>query len=99
MQHIQHRRITTKLRAPIVSIQESRQIIGERMKEARLNCGMSQHDIARVLHCDQTTVSRMERGIISPDCAEIRLLSSAFQLSILYLMGYPTFVVSATGSD
>jgi len=99
MQYVQHRRITTKLRAPIISIQESRQIIGERIKEARLNCGMSQQDIARVLHCDQTTISRMERGLISPDCAEIRLLSSVFQLSILYLMGYPTFVVSATGED
>jgi transcriptional regulator with XRE-family HTH domain len=99
MQHIQHRRITTKLYAPMASIQESRQIIGQRLKEARLNCGMSQHDIAKALHCDQTTISRMERGLISPDCAEIRLLSSVFQLSILYLMGYPTFVVSATSTD
>ena len=80
-------------------MQEGRQVIGRRMKEARLNSGMSQEDIAKILHCDQTTVSRMERGIISPDCAEIRLLSSVFQLSILYLMGYPTFVVSATSSD
>jgi transcriptional regulator with XRE-family HTH domain len=99
MQHIQHRRITTRLYAPMASIQESRQIIGQRIKEARLNSGMSQQDIASVLHCDQTTVSRMERGLISPDCAEIRLLSSVFQLSILYLMGYPTFVVSATSAD
>ena len=99
MQHIQHRRITTKLHAPMASIQESRQIIGQRIKEARLNCGMSQHDVAKALHCDQTTISRMERGLISPDCAEIRLLSSMFQLSILYLMGYPTFVVSATSAN
>lgn len=95
MQHIQHRRLTTRLRAPIVTIHESRRIIGERMKEARLNCGMSQTDIAEMLHCDQTTISRMERGQISPDCAQIRILSSIFQLSILYLLGYPTFVVSA----
>jgi len=85
MQHIQHRRITTRLHAPIASIQESRRVIGERLKEARLNSGMSQQNIASILHCDQTTVSRMERGLISPDCAEIRLLSSVFQLSILYL--------------
>jgi transcriptional regulator with XRE-family HTH domain len=99
MQYIQHRRITTKLHAPMASIQESRQIIGQRIKEARLNCGMSQNDVAKALHCDQTTVSRMERGIVSPDCAEIRLLSSMFELSILYLMGYPTFVVSATSTN
>ncbi len=83
----------------MLSMQESRQVIGQRIKEARLNSGMSQCDIAAILHCDQTTVSRMERGIISPDCAEIRLLSSAFQLSILYLLGYPTFVVSAVSED
>lgn len=99
MQHIQHRRITTKVKAPMLSMQESRQVIGQRMKEARLNSGMSQCDIAAILHCDQTTISRMERGIISPDCAEIRLLSSAFQLSILYLLGYPTFVISAVSED
>ena len=99
MQHIQHRRITTKVKAPILSMQESRQVIGQRMKEARLNSGMSQCDIAAILHCDQTTISRMERGVISPDCAEIRLLSSAFQLSILYLLGYPTFVISAVSED
>jgi len=69
-------------------------VIGERMKDARLNCGMSQWDVANALHCDQTTISRMERGQISPDCSQIRVLSSLFQLSILYLMGYPTFVVS-----
>ena len=95
MQNIQHRRLTTRLKAPIVTIQESRQIICQRMKEARLNCGLSQMDIAGILHCDQTTISRMERGQISPDCAQIRILSSIFQLSILYLLGYPTFVVSA----
>ena len=95
MQNIQHRSLTTRLKAPIVTIQESRQIIGQRMKEARLNCGLSQMDIAGILHCDQTTISRMERGQISPDCAQIRILSSIFQLSILYLLGYPAFVVSA----
>ena len=95
MQQIQHHRITTRLKAPNITIQESRKIIGDRMKEARLNSGMSQQDIAQILHCDQTTISRMERAEISPDCAQIRTLSSVFQLSILYLLGYPTFVVSA----
>jgi len=98
MQHIQLHRLTTRFKAPNVTIQESRQVIGQRMKEARLNCGLSQQDIAQILHCDQTTVSRMERGAISPDCAQIRTLSSVFQLSILYLLGYPTFVVSAVSN-
>jgi transcriptional regulator with XRE-family HTH domain len=98
MQSIQYKRITTRVNAPLLTIAESRQVIGTRMKEARLNCGLSQSDIAKALHCDQTSVSRMERGIVSPDCAQIRILSSLFQLSILYLLGYPTFVVSAVDS-
>ena len=95
MQHIQERRATKKLKAPIVTIQESRQIIGNRLRQARLNCGLSQSDVAKAIHCDQTTISRMERGQISPDCGQVRVLSSLFQLSILYLLGYPIFVVSA----
>jgi transcriptional regulator with XRE-family HTH domain len=98
MQSIQYKRITTRVNAPLLTIAESRQVIGTRMKDARLNCGLSQSDIAKALHCDQTSVSRMERGIVSPDCAQIRILSSLFQLSILYLLGYPTFVVSAVDS-
>jgi transcriptional regulator with XRE-family HTH domain len=98
MQSVQYKRITTRVNAPLVTIVESRQVIGTRMKEARLNCGLSQSDIAKALHCDQTSVSRMERGMVSPDCAQIRILSSLFQLSILYLLGYPTFVVSAVDS-
>jgi transcriptional regulator with XRE-family HTH domain len=98
MQSVQYKRITTRVNAPLLTIVESRQIIGTRMKDARLNCGLSQSDIAKALHCDQTSVSRMERGIVSPDCAQIRILSSLFQLSILYLLGYPTFVVSAVDS-
>jgi transcriptional regulator with XRE-family HTH domain len=98
MQSVQYKRITTRVNAPLLTIVESRQVIGTRMKEARLNCGLSQSDIAKALHCDQTSISRMERGIVSPDCAQIRILSSLFQLSILYLLGYPTFVVSAVDS-
>jgi ribosome-binding protein aMBF1 (putative translation factor) len=49
------------------------------MREARLNCGLSQGNIAEMLHCDQTTISRMEQWTnLAPDCAQIRILSSTF---------------------
>ena len=66
------------------------------MREARQNCGLSQQDVADVLVCDQATISRMVRGIVSPDTAQIRVMSGLFQLSVLWLMGYPSFVVHAT---
>lgn len=79
-----------------MSYSEARKLIGSRMREARLHCGLSQQDVADILFCDQATVSRMERGVVSPDAAQIRTLSGVFQLSVLWLMGYPSFVVHAT---
>ena len=74
----------------------AKKLIGKRIKEARQNCGLSQRDIATALFCDQATVSRIEKGTIAPDVAQIRVLSGLFELSVLWLMGYPSFVVHAT---
>lgn len=85
-----------KFAAPRVTYEEARELIGTRMRDARRNCGLSQADIASHLFCDQATVSRMEQGKIAPDTAQIRVLSSVFGLSVLWLMGYPSFVIHAT---
>lgn len=85
-----------KVKAPTISYVEAKQLIGERIREARLNCGLSQQDVAESIFCDQATISRMERGLVAPDVAQIRILSGLFQLSVLWLMGYPSFVVHAT---
>jgi len=37
----------------------------------------------------------MERGLLSPDCAQIRVLSGLHGISILWLLGMPNFVVTA----
>ena len=86
---------THRLRPPRVSYADAKALIGERIKEARENCGLSQSDLAKVLYCNQATVSRIERGVVSPDVAQIRVLSGLFELSVLWLMGYPSFVVHA----
>ena len=82
--------------APALSFVEAKRLIGSRIREARQQCGLSQQDIAEALFCDQATVSRMERGIVAPDTAQVRVMSGLFQLSVLWLMGYPSFVVHAT---
>jgi len=89
---------TERVSPPSLSCLEARQLIGSRIKEARIHCGLSQSDVAKALFCDQATVSRIERGLLSPDVAQIRTLSSLFHLSVLWLMGYPSFVVHATRS-
>lgn len=85
-----------KVSSPQLSYAGAKQLIGQRIREARLNCGLSQQDVAEAIFCDQATVSRMERGLVAPDVAQIRVLSGLFQLSVLWLMGYPSFVVHAT---
>lgn len=91
---VKHRKFT----APRVTYGEARELIGARIREARRNCGLSQADIASHLFCDQATISRMEQGKIAPDVAQIRVLSGVFGLSVLWLMGYPSFVVHATSA-
>ena len=76
---------------------EARLLIAERIKEARLNNGLSQSSVAEAIHTSQSSYSRMERAELAPDCAQIRTLSGLYGISVLWLMGYPSFVVNAAG--
>lgn len=72
---------------------QARQEIAERIKEARLNSGLNQWDVAKELNVSQSTYSRMEQAKIAPDCAQIRTLSGLYGLSVLSLMGMPNYFV------
>lgn len=85
-----------KVKSPQSSLSDAKLLIGSRVREARLSCGLSQRALAEILYCDQATISRIENGILAPDVAQIKVLSGVFQLSVLWLMGYPSFVVHAT---
>jgi transcriptional regulator with XRE-family HTH domain len=85
-----------KVKSPRCSYSEAKVLIGGRIKEARQNCGLSQRALAELLFCDQATISRIENGILAPDVAQIKVMSGVFQLSVLWLLGYPSFVVHAT---
>jgi len=75
--------------------QQARLLIASRIKEARLNSGLSQKDVANALHTSQSSYSRMERAELAPDCVQIRTLSGLYGISVLWLMGYPSFIVNA----
>jgi repressor LexA len=75
--------------------QQARLLIASRVKEARLNSGLSQKDVAEALHISQSSYSRMERATLAPDCVQVRTLSGLYGISVLWLMGYPSFVVNA----
>lgn len=71
---------------------QARTLIAKRIKDARLNSGLSQKDVADTLHISQSSYSRMERAALAPDCVQIRTLSGLYGISVLWLMGYPSFV-------
>jgi transcriptional regulator with XRE-family HTH domain len=75
---------------------ERRILVANRMKEARLNSGLSQRNIANELHIGQPTYCRMEKGESEPSAIQLATLSGIYGISVLWLMGYPSFVVNAT---
>jgi len=36
----------------------------------------------------------MERAELAPDCVQIRTLSGLYGISVLWLMGYPSFILN-----
>jgi transcriptional regulator with XRE-family HTH domain len=80
---------------PSITCRDARREIASRIREARLQSGLQQSDVAETLNVSQSTYSRMERGLLSPDCAQIRVLSGLHGISILWLLGMPNFVVNA----
>jgi transcriptional regulator with XRE-family HTH domain len=87
------------LKIPQISYRDAKALIAARIKEARLNSGLKQADLARELNISQSSYSRMEQGFISPDCAQIRVLSGFYNISILWFLGIPNFIVYATQSS
>jgi transcriptional regulator with XRE-family HTH domain len=74
-------------------------LVASRMKEARLNSGLSQRDIAKELHIGASTYCRMEKGETEPSAVQIATLSGLYGVSVLWLLGMPNFVVYAAQSS
>jgi transcriptional regulator with XRE-family HTH domain len=82
-----------------LTYRQARLAIANRIKEARLDAGLTQDDIARELSISQSSYSRIESGRLAPDCAQIRVLSGIYGLSILWLLGMPSYFVYAQSSS
>lgn len=59
-----------------------------RIKELRLSFNYSQKDLANKLGCNQTAVGKYEREDLEPNLDTLKKLSSIFECSIDYLIGY-----------
>jgi len=71
---------------------QRRMLIASRIKDARLNNGLSQRDAAEALHIGQSTYCRIEKGQTEPSVVQIVTLSGLYDVSVLWLMGYPSFI-------
>lgn len=74
-------------------------IVAERLKDARLNSGLSQRSIAKELHIGASTYCRMERAETEPSAVQLATLSSIYGVSVLWLLGMPSFVLHANQSS
>lgn len=81
------------------TVKQARLEIANRVKEARLNAGLNQWDVAKELNISQSSYSRMEQGKLAPDCAQIRVLSGLYGMSIFWLLGMPNYFVYADQSS
>lgn len=88
-------RILTMFGVPKTSYNAAKKEIALRIKEARLQSGLNQRDVAEALSTSQSSYSRIERGVLSPDCGQIRVLSGLYGVSVLWLMGMPSYFVYA----
>jgi len=78
---------------------ERRVIVANRIKECRLNSGLSQRDIAKSLHIGQATYCRMERAESEPSAVQLSTLSGLYGVSVLWLLGMPNYFVYADQSS
>lgn len=58
-----------------------------RLKELRLEKGLSQEELAELLHTKQTVYSRYERGNLTITVRQLLFLSELYDVSIDYILG------------
>ena len=57
-----------------------------RLKELRLQKGVTQQEVARAIGCSANNYARYERGEREPDCVTLKQLSKFFGVSIDYIL-------------
>jgi transcriptional regulator with XRE-family HTH domain len=65
-------------------------VIGNRIRAARLQAGLSQERLATKIGKGQPSVSGFESGAIAPEPKTLKLLSRALDVSVDYLLNGPT---------
>lgn len=61
--------------------------MGERIKQARLDAGLTQEKLAELLNLSRGTIARYELGEIEPKLQNLAAIADVLQVSVDYLMG------------
>lgn len=72
---------------------ERKRIVAKRLKKARLNGGYTQRDVAAYLSISQASYFRMEAMVLEPSAIQLASLSTLYGVSVLWLLGYPNYIV------
>jgi len=65
---------------------ETLKVIGKRIQEARISCGMTQTDLARILSVKPQSVQHWERGASLPKSTRIHELAEALDVQPSWLL-------------
>jgi transcriptional regulator with XRE-family HTH domain len=91
--------LTSEANAMKMPHYQRRALVASRMRELRENSGLSQRDVCRILHIGQATYCRLENAKTEPSAVQLATLSGFYGVSVLWLLGMPSFVVNAAQSS
>lgn len=69
----------------------------ERLKDLRKEKGVSQEELAKVLHITRQSISKWETGAATPDMEKMKMLGAYYRLSLDELLGEEASDVKLTG--
>ena len=67
------------------------EIFGERIKDLRMEKGLGQKDLAKILNTSKQNLSRWEKGYYEPDQTTVVLLARFFGVTTDYLLGLENY--------
>ncbi len=72
--------------ALVMKKQEELTILGEQVRKARMNKGMSQTELAHTIGKDQPSLNRLERGRINPSYIYLLEVCEGLEITLIELL-------------
>ena len=67
---------------------KTEETFGKRLKELRLERGLTQEQLAKDVHLDATTITKYETEKIGPSIAMVKVFKEYFNVSADYMLGW-----------